>query len=184
MEMPNQSRDDEPAFETSLRTGVLYEASLCDVWVAATGSSYGCHYANDDMGQYVLVMATDDGHPEGRPWMMDTQSIDRENDEGLAKAISQDGIIQVTAERAIVPISFVETCQQRHYYCKCLPVDADSESLFREVADLHDWRYATEDEAKAAEASDPASVINKVSLFFHHGWQWQTGKRGIAIMHI
>lgn len=183
MSASNNQNDGTPAFETTLRPGVLYEAPLSTVWRMATGSSYGDHFDPDDMGQYVLMMATDEQHPEGMPWLMDTQSINRDADQRLANAISQDGIIEATAERNLVPLEFVMECQSRHYYRKCVPVESsECEAPFAQVADLRDWQYATEDEADEMRAKDPSSVIDKVSLFFQHGWQWQTGKRGISIM--
>lgn len=181
--MENKTSQDQSHFVTSLKPGVLYEAPLPVVWELETGSSYGNHYEMTDMGQYVLVMATDEEHPEGTPWMLDTQAIDRENDPRLMRAISQDDVIEATAERCQVTSEFLDKCVYRHHYRKCLPItDAKCEQVFTMVADLREWHYATEDEARAAKAQDSESVIDGISLFRHHGWQWQSGKRGIAIM--
>lgn len=176
-------RTDDPAFETSLETGVLYEASLSEVWRLATGSSYGDHYNPDDMAQYVLVrVPSEDGDGE-ELWMLDTQAIDRDHDPALAAAISQDGIIEATAARSTISHQFVMECQYRHHYRKCLRITGEAdERPFRRLARLSEWCYATEDEAKEATMTDPDSVITGISLFAYHGWQWQTGKRGIAIM--
>lgn len=173
---------DDPAFKTSLETGVLYEAPLSEIWELATGSTYGNHYEPDDMAQYILVRAADGDQPGEELWMMDLQSVDRDSTRELRAASSQDEIIAITANRSTVPKEFVERCQHNHFYRKCLRIDRQElEKPFKRLADLHDWSYATEEEATELLESDPSSVITGVSLFCQHGWQWQTGKRGIAI---